>query len=293
MLLDYFFADVNQEHKIYSGEQTDKIKSILGDDIKSRIFFDAANENINNINDLIESVKKYLYDKNRTYVDIGANQSLYGKYMKYKITVNLTSTFEDFLDITNYIACLNENGQNDVIFKYCVEKWKIFPSYNLIKILETYMRTTGNLPEDIPDFIINKECMSQQNDDIRRCECLDTETIYSFIYLNKCLPTSEQYVEFTEKNYLITTDPDEYEQKYKMKTPTKNLNDLKNFRFSNKEEKDNCSICLNDFESNEKVVRIPCCKKLFHDSKKCTIRTWLKENKKCPLCNCEVVIEQL
>lgn len=42
----------------------------------------------------------------------------------------------------------------------------------------------------------------------------------------------------------------------------------------------NCAICLVDFLAGEKVRRLPC----GHDFHSGCVDTWLRRNKKCPLC---------
>ena len=51
-----------------------------------------------------------------------------------------------------------------------------------------------------------------------------------------------------------------------------------------------CSICINDFNTNEKVRILPRCGHIFHDE---CIRKWLvvQKSKFCPLCQAEVVKE--
>lgn len=45
-----------------------------------------------------------------------------------------------------------------------------------------------------------------------------------------------------------------------------------------------CSICLTDFENDEKIRFLPCLHR-FHSS---CVDPWLKSNSKCPLCKKEL-----
>lgn len=66
------------------------------------------------------------------------------------------------------------------------------------------------------------------------------------------------------------------------------LNRLKQWKF-NQDERENrnktCSICLNDFENNENLIRLPECDHLFHNE--CII-DWLKGHIICPYCRCDI-----
>lgn len=46
-----------------------------------------------------------------------------------------------------------------------------------------------------------------------------------------------------------------------------------------------CSICLTDFELNEKCCQLPKCQHIFHSE---CVKTWLKVNRVCPVCRTEV-----
>jgi len=46
-----------------------------------------------------------------------------------------------------------------------------------------------------------------------------------------------------------------------------------------------CSICLTEFQEQEKIINLPICTHHFH--KKC-IQEWLKEHKECPYCRADI-----
>ena len=96
----------------------------------------------------------------------------------------------------------------------------------------------------------------------------------------------------------IEMDPEEFHQKYKHKTPTQNLSNMKfkimdNDLFSKKQPC--CGICQYDIEPQQKYYELTPCGHLFHEnSEQClecaTIVFWLKENKLCPICKQEVLL---
>ena len=50
-----------------------------------------------------------------------------------------------------------------------------------------------------------------------------------------------------------------------------------------------CRICLDEFNTSIKVVSLPC----FHFFHKICIEKWIKNKKRCPLCNFELTKENL
>jgi hypothetical protein len=64
-------------------------------------------------------------------------------------------------------------------------------------------------------------------------------------------------------------------------TDNHTLNNLKSKKFDINEKYHHCSICITDFEKNEKITELPC-GHLFHPS---CIDTWLSSYAcKCPVC---------
>ncbi|KAF8032137.1 hypothetical protein BT93_D1149 [Corymbia citriodora subsp. variegata] len=55
-------------------------------------------------------------------------------------------------------------------------------------------------------------------------------------------------------------------------------------KFYDAEDKDCCSICLEEFHRTEKVTELPC-SHVFH--RRCIIR-WLEDKNSCPLCRCQL-----
>lgn len=97
----------------------------------------------------------------------------------------------------------------------------------------------------------------------------------------------------------IEMDPEEFHQKYKHKTPTQNLSNMKYKIMDNDlflKKQPCCGICQSDIEPQQKYYELTPCGHLFHEnSEQClecaTIVFWLKENKLCPICKQEVILE--
>ena len=52
----------------------------------------------------------------------------------------------------------------------------------------------------------------------------------------------------------------------------------------NQHKASSCSICLNDFEESEPVIKLNCCH-VFDP--KC-LKRWTEDNKNCPVCKTEI-----
>ena len=55
----------------------------------------------------------------------------------------------------------------------------------------------------------------------------------------------------------------------------------------NKAETKECTICLDEYVVNEQISYLTC----FHFFHSSCIKKWVKNSKKCPLCNIEVKFE--
>lgn len=303
--MDLYFRTIlnslSEENCNICDEKKNKIKESIKFNVTDNFVFKMCDNHFtekkeypNDVEVLIEYIKNKLFDENIEY-SLSENDAtpLCDKFFKYRREVNIFTTIEDFSIIVEYITKLKNpmNHKTTDVIRSCLNNYGFFPSVYLINILKQYLDIVGRLPTRLPNYILNKNCMKQNNMNIRVCNCLNMDLMLSFMYLNKSFPTENEYIEFMRKNDLIERDPEAYEEKYKMKTPTKNLTNLITRRFNSNDEKDNCSICLNEFCVKEKIVTLPCCDKMFHDSGKCSVRKWLKENRKCPLCNREVKIK--
>ena len=51
-------------------------------------------------------------------------------------------------------------------------------------------------------------------------------------------------------------------------------------------EEESCSICFDNFERRQKIKKLPMCGHEYHSS---CLNKWLNEQKRCPMCNEEVI----
>ena len=89
--------------------------------------------------------------------------------------------------------------------------------------------------------------------------------------------TYEQLLELEENNGKVSKG---LNQKQIDSIPTKTW-----FRKSDTSE-DTCSVCFDNFEPNQKFKRLKNCGHEYHS--KC-LDTWLQNEKRCPICNIEVL----
>ena len=53
---------------------------------------------------------------------------------------------------------------------------------------------------------------------------------------------------------------------------------------NSEEEQERCTICLSDYEAQEKMRRLPC----FHQFHQVCVDKWLHQTKKCPICRIDI-----
>ena len=70
-----------------------------------------------------------------------------------------------------------------------------------------------------------------------------------------------------------------------LKMPKKNIEELKKGDGEN-----DCCICLETLQKNDRCVDCQQCKNLFHSA---CIRFWLNKKRKCPLCRTEIETESI
>ena len=63
------------------------------------------------------------------------------------------------------------------------------------------------------------------------------------------------------------------------------LSNLRVKKYRRRGEKEECGICLSDFEAGERVIELPNCIHFYHGE--CVV-PWLKINKSCPTCRTNV-----
>ena len=57
-------------------------------------------------------------------------------------------------------------------------------------------------------------------------------------------------------------------------------------KYEKKEEESQCNVCLDVFEQDQEVIRLPKCHHGFH---KGCITKWLEINKICPVCRVDII----
>lgn len=90
-------------------------------------------------------------------------------------------------------------------------------------------------------------------------------------------------------NYIMANDPNRYGNPPASKEVLNNLEKIivndENLSLLIKEAScENCSVCKDDFEISQIVLKLPC-KHIFHDD---CIMPWLKERNSCPTCRNEL-----
>ena len=116
---------------------------------------------------------------------------------------------------------------------------------------------------------------------------------YRMLHRNE-LPTVEQFITSIRRTVEFHTNLDEFIEKDKMIRPVANIDKIK--PLSNICEEVDCSICLEQIEKNCEYFKLEPCGHYFHaDGKMCldgkTIIDWMKTNKTCPNCRCDIIIE--
>lgn len=121
---------------------------------------------------------------------------------------------------------------------------------------------------------------------------------YHFYIQEKRVGTIQEITEYESLLYEIENNPDEFHDKHKHKIPTKNLAKLKSNKmtdelFKNKEPC--CGICQSEIEVSQTYFELNCGHQFHEKDEQCleyaTIISWLKDNKLCPICKQEVLIE--
>lgn len=91
-------------------------------------------------------------------------------------------------------------------------------------------------------------------------------------------------------NYLMANDPNKYGNPPASKEEVENLeriiidNENKRKEINNIVKDGGCSVCKDEYELNQKIIKLPC-SHLFHDD---CIMPWLKERNSCPTCRYEL-----
>ena len=126
-------------------------------------------------------------------------------------------------------------------------------------------------------------------------KCNDIKLAYLYYLQENRVATPDELIQFENMMYEIENDPDEFHQKYKHKTPTKNISKL-NIEIMNeqfyKDKQPVCGLCQEDILVSKEYYKLPC-EHLFHKNEidcleSANIIYWLKENNVCPMCKNEI-----
>jgi hypothetical protein len=124
--------------------------------------------------------------------------------------------------------------------------------------------------------------------------CDMIEISYLFYLQEKRVGTMEEIIQFSQMMEELEDNPDEFHEKYKLKTPTPNLSQLQSQPMTNEITEPMCGICQDQIQIEQQYFKLPC-SHLFHaKDDEClgnsTILCWLRENKVCPICKQEVLL---
>jgi len=126
-------------------------------------------------------------------------------------------------------------------------------------------------------------------------KCNDIKNAYLYYIQENRVATPDELIQFENMMYEIENDPDEFHQKYKHKTPTKNISKL-DFQVMNeelfKDKQPVCGLCQDEIITSQEYYKLPC-EHMFHKNEidcldSANIIYWLKENNFCPMCKNEI-----
>ena len=127
----------------------------------------------------------------------------------------------------------------------------------------------------------------------RTPECYYIQHSINYYNQEQRYPSLEELSNYLGNIHRMMNDPEGYYQDTKHATPTPNLRLL-----TPKEcDKDdcNCGLCFDEISKGEQCYILPCNHVFHSDNEKCidaTIVEWLKNNRTCPICKQEVIINE-
>ena len=127
-----------------------------------------------------------------------------------------------------------------------------------------------------------------KNGDVNPCYTIYHQTI--FFLQERRYPSNDELTRYLNQHLSFSINPEQHHQENKVQTPTKNLEKLVP---SIVEKGGDCCLCLETIQKGELAFILPC-KHVYHsEGSNCaggTIKTWLENNKSCPMCKEEVVL---
>jgi hypothetical protein len=212
--------------------------------------------------------------------------------------------------LTRQNAVYIESNIREVIKKYVKDEWG-FETISVLLIIRIadFMRSYGYVPtkyQFIKSTIENCFCgIMFENHELaiqtgvyllenleREPECYYIQHTVNYYNQEHRYPTLEELSNYIGNINRMMSDPEGYYQETKHITPTPNLGSL----LPKKCDKDgsNCGLCFDEIKKEEDCYTLPC-NHLFHSEKeKCidaTVLDWLKNNRTCPICKQEVLID--
>ncbi len=124
----------------------------------------------------------------------------------------------------------------------------------------------------------------------------DIPIILEYRTLNNDYPDVNALYEFNHRRMLMVTDPEAYHAQNKVVVPTSNLDQLEEKEYTpEKDDTVSCGLCQEHMDPHTKIYQLTPCLHIFHSRPdEClithTIKSWLEQSTKCPLCNTEVNI---
>lgn len=128
--------------------------------------------------------------------------------------------------------------------------------------------------------------------------CNEFGIVLEYFVIHKRIPTDDEIEYCIRREMDFVISPEEFHQKDKMFIPAKNIEKLPLLDYCKKEneEDDCCSICQDNFEDKQKIIKLLPCNHTFHynnldclESK--SIINWLENYNFCPLCKTKVNID--
>lgn len=125
--------------------------------------------------------------------------------------------------------------------------------------------------------------------------CQETEACMIFNNMEHRFPNQDELSATIERITHMVNDPEGLYNKDKKIFPTSNLDYIKSCTMEEKETF--CTLCQEQIDTGKQCYKLIPCNHVFHADAKdclgeCSIISWLKNNRTCPVCKSEVVIEK-
>jgi len=212
-----------------------------------------------------------LQRRNAVYVDSESRNII-----KYHITTNwgfdhvnniCVIKVQDFFNSYGYLPTKFQFMKSVIENCFCGIR---FDDHDIAIITGVYL--LGRL-ERVPECLYIQHAINYQNQEHRE-------------------PTIEELNEYILNINRMYEDPEAYYHETKQSTPTPNLSSLEQTVCA--KDDCNCGLCFEDIKKDEVCYVLPCNHVFHSDKEKCidaTVLDWLKNNRTCPICKQEVVLQ--